>query len=179
MPGRLWIGGGRAQGNSAAENRTSCSWTSNFRECPASNALRELRRLMPSVNIIMVTVYEDNGRIFKALQAGANGYIIKSRLSEDFKLQAIRDVFKGGAPRCRSTSREGGELFSLPVPCAPRDKDLSAREDQVLKLLAFGVYLQARFGEKLDIGVETSAVSWASKTSAKNADVRGRIEAVY
>jgi DNA-binding NarL/FixJ family response regulator len=134
----------------------------------------ELRRIMPSVNIIMVTVYEDNGRIFKALQAGANGYIIKSRLSEDL-LQAIRDVFKGGAPMSIHIARKVVNYFHSMGPSRTAEKDLSAREDQVLKLLASG-FIYKEIGEKLNISVET--VRSHVKNICEKMHVRNRIEAV-
>ncbi len=168
------------KGNSAAETRTSCSWTSNCRECLASNALPELQgSLLPSVNIIMVTVYRrfECGRIFKALQAGGERFtdlFIKSRLSEDL-LQAIRDVFKGGAPMSIHIARKVVNYFHSLGPLRAADKDLSAREDQVLKLLASG-YIYKEIGEKLDIGVET--VRSHVKNICEKMHVRGRIEAV-
>jgi DNA-binding NarL/FixJ family response regulator len=134
----------------------------------------ELRRIMPSVNVIMVTVYEDNGRIFKALKAGANGYIIKSRLSEDL-LQAIRDVFKGGAPMSIHIARKVVNYFHSMGPSRTADKDLSAREDQVLKLLASG-FIYKEIGEKLNISVET--VRSHVKNICEKMHERGRIEAV-
>ena len=57
----------------------------------------ELRRIAPSVQIVMVTVYEDSERILKALKAGASGYLVKSSPPEQL-LHAIRDVSQGGAP---------------------------------------------------------------------------------
>lgn len=134
----------------------------------------ELRRLMPSVNIIMVTVYEDNGRIFKALKAGANGYIIKSRLSEDL-LQAIRDVFNGGAPMSIHIARKVVNYFHSMGPSRTSDKDLSAREDQVLTLLASG-FIYKEIGEKLNISVET--VRSHVEHICEKMHVRNRIEAV-
>ena len=134
----------------------------------------ELRRIMPSVNIIMVTVYEDNGRIFKALKAGANGYIIKSRLSEDL-LQAIREVFNGGAPMSIHIARKVVNYFHSMGPSRTDDKDLSPREDQVLTLLASG-FIYKEIGDKLTISVET--VRSHVEHICEKMHVRNRIEAV-
>ena len=57
----------------------------------------EIKKTAPSMQIIMVTVYEDSERIFRALKAGANGYLVKSSPPEQL-LAAIRDVSQGGAP---------------------------------------------------------------------------------
>jgi DNA-binding NarL/FixJ family response regulator len=134
----------------------------------------ELRRIMPSVNIIMVTVYEDNGRIFKALKAGANGYIVKSRLSADL-LQAIRDVFKGGAPMSIHIARKVVNYFHATGPSPTAEKNLSDREDQVLTLLASG-FIYKEIGEQLNISVET--VRSHVKNICEKMHVRSRIEAV-
>jgi DNA-binding NarL/FixJ family response regulator len=138
-------------------------------ECAA-----ELRRIMPAINIVMVTVYEDSGRIFKALKAGANGYIIKSRLSEDL-LQAIQDVFKGGAPMSIHIARKVVNYFHSTGPAQTADKNLSAREDQVLTLLASG-FIYKEIGEKLNISVET--VRSHVEHICDKMHVRNRIEAV-
>ena len=63
----------------------------------------QLKQLLPSVQIIMVTVYEDTERIFKALRAGACGYLLKRCTPEEL-LAAIREVQLGGA-RCPAKSR--------------------------------------------------------------------------
>src|SRR5579863_6377222 len=57
----------------------------------------QLKRLNPAPQVIMVTVYEDTDRIFRALKAGANGYLVKSSPPEEL-LDAVRDVDTGGAP---------------------------------------------------------------------------------
>jgi|SRR5579859_7345835 len=138
------------------------------------DCVAELRRIMPSVNIIMVTIYEDNSRIFKALKAGANGYIIKSRLSEDLLL-AIRDVFNGGAPMSIHIARKVVNYFHSIGPSRAAEKDLSAREDQVLTLLASG-FIYKEIGEKLNISVET--VRSHVEHICEKMHVRNRIEAV-
>ena len=66
-------------------------------ECTA-----QLKQLVPSVQIIMVTVYEDTERIFKALRAGACGYLLKRCTPEEL-VQAIREVRQGGAPMSHAT----------------------------------------------------------------------------
>src|SRR3984885_263172 len=59
-----------------------------------------LKQLLPTVQIIMVTVYEDTERIFKALRAGACGYLLK-RCTPEQLIAAIREVREGGAPMSR------------------------------------------------------------------------------
>src|SRR5438105_13513862 len=57
----------------------------------------QLKELLPAVQVIMVTVYEDPDRIFRALRAGASGYLLK-RAAPEQVLSAIREVHAGGAP---------------------------------------------------------------------------------
>src|SRR5207249_10800334 len=70
----------------------------------------ELKKLMPALQVIMVTVYEDSERIFKALKAGASGYLVKSGPPEQL-IAAIRDVFSGGAPMSGSIARKVVQHF--------------------------------------------------------------------
>ena len=65
----------------------------------------QLKQLMPSVQVIMVTVYEDTERIYKALRVGACGYLLK-RCPRQELLAAIRDVQQGGAPMSREIARK-------------------------------------------------------------------------
>lgn len=133
----------------------------------------ELKRVAPSVQIIMVTVYEDSERIFMALKAGASGYLVKSS-PPDQLLEAIRDVFGGGAPMSSHIARKVVRHFHLLGP-APEDGNLSPREQQVLALLASG-FIYKEIGEDLNIGVET--VRTYVKNICLKMHVRSRIEAV-
>ena len=75
----------------------------------------ELKRILPEVQVIMVTVYEDSDRIFKALKAGASGYLVKSGPPEQL-IAAIRDVFAGGAPMSGHIARKVVQHFHLMGP---------------------------------------------------------------
>lgn len=134
----------------------------------------ELKKLLPDVQVIMVTIYEDTDRIFKALKAGASGYLVKSAPPEQL-IAAIRDVFAGGAPMSGHIARKVVQHFHLIGP-APRESDnLSPREQQVLDLLAMG-FIYKEIAAKLDIGTET--VRTYVKNICQKMHVRGRLEAV-
>ena len=101
--------------------------------------VRQLKALLPATQFVMVTVYMDADRIFKALAAGATGYLLK-RSSHTELLQAIREVAAGGSPMSRNIARLIVEKFHAVVPQSP-DTDmerLSDRELDVLRLLARG-----------------------------------------
>src|SRR6185437_7566989 len=96
-----------------------------------------LKQLMPAVQIIMVTVYEDTERIYKALRAGACGYLLK-RCSPEELVFAIREVRQGGAPMSREIARKVIASFREPAATASEVEGLYPREREILELLANG-----------------------------------------
>jgi len=134
----------------------------------------EIKRNKPAMQIIMVTIYEDSERIFRALKAGANGYLVKSSPPEQL-LGAIRDVYQGGAPMSSPIARKVVQHFHLLGPSVDEEQNLSPRERQVLDLLAMG-FIYKEIGSKLDIGTET--VRTYVKNICQKMHVRGRLEAV-
>jgi len=99
--------------------------------------VRQLKPLLPATQFVMVTVYMDADRIFKALAAGATGYLLK-RSSHTELLQAIREVAAGGSPMSRNIARLIVEKFHGTPPMSPDVERLSDRELEVLRLLARG-----------------------------------------
>jgi len=102
-------------------------------ECTA-----QLKLLLPAVQIIMLTVYEDTETIFKALRAGACGYLLK-RSSLPEILNAIREILQGGAPMTSAIARKLVTTFQDPAHSADPGTALSARESEILELLARGL----------------------------------------
>ncbi len=137
-------------------------------ECTA-----QLKQLLPSVRIIMVTVYEDTERIFKALRAGACGYLLKRCTPEEL-LSAIREVRLGGVPMTREIARKVIASFQEPTTAAAEVEDLSPREREILELLAEG------FANKLiasRLGVSDGTVRWHLRHVYHKLHVRSRTEA--
>src|ERR1043166_1360265 len=66
---------------------------------------RQIKQRYPSVLIMMCTVFEDSEKIFNALKAGANGYILKKSAGETL-LEAIRELLRGGAPMSSDIARK-------------------------------------------------------------------------
>lgn len=140
-------------------------------ECTA-----HLRRLMPSVQVIMLTVYEDNEKIFKALRAGARGYLLKrAGMEPDRLLGAIREVKAGGAPMNSAIARKVVEAFQEPVEAGPDAEPLSRREREILELLCGG-YANKEIAERLHLSIET--VRDYLKSIYDKLHVRSRTEAV-
>src|SRR5712664_1363537 len=117
------------------------------------DCVAKLKRMLPSLQIIMVTIFEDSERIFRALKAGASGYLVKSRPPEQL-LEAIRDVHAGGSPMSSHIARKVVQHFHLLDPSPKEGENLSPREEQVLDLLASG-FIYKEIGDKLNISVET------------------------
>ncbi len=114
--------------------------------------VKKLKEIKPSIRIVMLTVYENPQRIFKALAAGAIGFVLKHRPSTEL-LNSIRDAHSGGAPMSSQIARKVVQFFQTNVP----DNDaetLSAREQEVLELLAKG-YLIKEIADQLGVGFVT------------------------
>jgi DNA-binding NarL/FixJ family response regulator len=122
----------------------------------------------------MLTVYEDSDRIFRALRAGADGYLVKSSPPE-ILLEAIDDVHHGGSPMSSHIARKVVQHFHLIGPSAEESENLSPREQEVLNLLSSG-YLYKEISDQLGIGIET--VRTYVKNICQKMHVRNRVEAV-
>jgi DNA-binding NarL/FixJ family response regulator len=133
-----------------------------------------LRKELPTTHFIMLTVYEDSERIFQALQAGADGYLVKSSPT-DVLLRAIEDVHQGGAPMSSHIARKVVQQFRQPSPAKDETEGLAPREREVLTLLASG-FVYKEIADQLGIGTET--VKTYVKNICKKLHVRNRLEAV-
>ena len=133
-----------------------------------------LREEISSAHVIMLTVYEDIERIFQALQAGADGYLVKSSPTEVL-LRAIEDVYMGGSPMSSHIARMVVRQFRQSGPAKDETEGLSKREREVLNLLASG-FIYKEIGDKLGIGATT--VKTYVESICKKLHVRNRLEAV-
>jgi len=136
--------------------------------------VRQLKQLMPTLQVMMLTVYEDTENIFNALAAGATGYMLK-RTSRDELLDAIREVHRGGSPMTTHIARKVVLSFQKPAPMASPTETLSPREQEVLDCLAKG-FLYKEIAEKLNISYET--VHTYIRRIYEKLQVRTRTEAV-
>jgi DNA-binding NarL/FixJ family response regulator len=133
----------------------------------------QLKQLMPSVQIIMVTVYEDTERIFKALRAGACGYLLKRCTPEEL-LSAVREVRQGGVPMSREIARKVIASFQEPLTAAAEVEDLSPREREILELVADG-FPNKEIASRL--GLSDGTVRWHLRHVYHKLHVRSRTEA--
>ena len=100
--------------------------------------VEELKRLLPKTKVLMLTVFEDGDQLFRAIAAGASGYLLKST-DPDRLLSAIREVYEGGAPITSSVARKMVDYFRIIRPMTPVTTALSEREENALKFLAEGL----------------------------------------
>ncbi len=133
----------------------------------------QLKQLLPSVQIIMVTVYEDTERIFKALRVGACGYLLK-RCTPQELLSAIHEVRQGGAPMSREIARKVITSFQEPLTIAAEVEDLSPREREILELLSAG-FANKEIADR--VGVSDGTVRWHLRHVYNKLHVRSRTEA--
>ena len=99
--------------------------------------VQQLKVMKPTLQILMLTVYEDADKIFASLEAGASGYFLK-RTPPDQLLQGIRDVHTGGSPMSAQIARKVVESFKREHPPADTASSLTDRETEILDLLSKG-----------------------------------------
>src|SRR5579859_5362559 len=119
--------------------------------------LEKLKVQCPDMQVLMLTVYEDTEKIFRALAAGANGYLLK-RSSPETLLAAIQEVHSGGSPMTSSIARKVVASFQKQKPAADaageKPGQLSPREQAVLDGLAKGLTYK-QLASELDISIDT------------------------
>jgi DNA-binding NarL/FixJ family response regulator len=123
---------------------------------PGMNGIECVSRLKgkyPDIEVVMLTVYHDADSVFKSLAAGANGYLLKRAQREELRA-AIHQVLAGGSPMSSQIARKVVLAFRQPVPAENETSRLSAREQEVLALLAKG-FSYKEIASQLNIGYDT------------------------
>jgi DNA-binding NarL/FixJ family response regulator len=136
--------------------------------------VRQLKQVLPEVQVMMLTVYEDTENIFNALAAGATGYLLK-RTPRAELMAAIEEVRRGGSPMTAHIARKVVQSFQRPAPATDSAANLSQREQEVLDCLSQG-FLYKEIADKLGISYET--VHTYIRRIYEKLQVRTRTEAV-
>jgi DNA-binding NarL/FixJ family response regulator len=136
--------------------------------------VRQLKTLLPDTQFVMVTVYQDTHHIFMALAAGATGYLLK-RTSQDELIDALKQVHEGGSPMTGNIARKVVQALQQPGAYSSEMNGLSARQWEVLELLAQG-YLCKEIAVSLDMSVFT--VNTYLRRIYEKLHVRSRAQAV-
>lgn len=111
-------------------------------------ATRRAKQILPNVNIIIITVFENSSRVYDALCAGATGYLTKNT-NQIGLLNAINEVVNGGAPMSANIARMIVDSFHRNT-----QSPLSERETEVLAKLSEGKSYKS-IADQLDIGLTT------------------------
>jgi DNA-binding NarL/FixJ family response regulator len=125
----------------------------NLPKMSGIECVRKLKTLLPRLQILMLTMYEDDELVFQSLMAGASGYLVK-RTSPAELLQAIEEVHSGASPMSGKIARTVVEYFQKLQTASPQDENLSKREQEILDLLVKG-YRYKEIADALSISFET------------------------
>lgn len=117
------------------------------------DCLRRLKARLPVVQVLMVTMYDDGDRVFKALLAGASGYLLKVSIAAEI-VPAVREVMQGGSPLNSFIARKVVKFFQERPPAPKDDAGLTPREREVLELLAKGLTYK-EIAARLIISIDT------------------------
>ena len=114
--------------------------------------LGRIKAISPSTELIMLTVFDDEKKIFEAICAGASGYLLKSAQPHEI-IEAVHQVLVGGAPMDARIARKVLEMFSrLSLPT--EEYGLTGREKEILRLIVDGLTAKG-IAEKLFLSFRT------------------------
>jgi DNA-binding NarL/FixJ family response regulator len=146
----------------------------NLGEMDGIECIRHLTELMPEAQVLILTVFEDTEQIFRALAAGARGYLLK-RLPPKKLVEAIQEVCDGGSPMSAPIARKVVQSFKKTPARGDESADLSPREHSVLNGLAEGLAYK-QIADQLGVSIHT--VRNYIRRIYEKLHVRSRTEAV-
>jgi DNA-binding NarL/FixJ family response regulator len=133
-----------------------------------------LHERCPNLAVVVLTVYEDNERVFDALCAGASGYLLKN--TPPIKLlDALRDAVNGGAPMSSEIARRVIDLFRRYRPPEKAAHSLTPHEVRLLRLLVEGHSYKSAAGE---LGVSVNTIAFHIQNIYGKLQVHSKSEAV-
>jgi DNA-binding NarL/FixJ family response regulator len=118
-----------------------------------AEGVRALRERHPATEVLMLTVYADEDKVFQSICNGAVGYLLKKTPAARL-LDAIREAATGGAPMSPEVARKVVTLFRKTAPHGQADEPLTPQERRLLQLLTEGHSYQS-VGEQLGVSVNT------------------------
>lgn len=125
----------------------------NLPQMSGIDCTRKLKALLPEVQVLILTMYEDSEQVFNSIMAGASGYLVK-RTPPAKILEAIQEIHTGASPMSGRIARMMVEHFRNIKRAAPELENLSKREAEVLELLAKG-YRYKEIADALSVGFDT------------------------
>ena len=146
----------------------------NLPDFSGAEITSRLKAQLPDISVVVLTVYNDAEHIFKALRAGARGYLLKQATAGEI-LAAITEAHRGGAPMTSEIARKVIAAFHEPAPAPAPTETLAPREMEILQLVANG-YANKEVADKLMITLST--VCWYLNEIYKKLHVQSRVQAV-
>lgn len=146
----------------------------NLPDMSGAEVTAKLKDHLPDLNVVVLTVYNDSDHIFKALRAGACGYLLKQASASEI-VSAITEADAGGAPMTSEIARKVLATFSGPRPEKDAADPLTPREKEILELVATG-YANKEIADQL--GLTTGTVCWYLNAIYRKLHVQSRIQAV-
>ncbi len=135
---------------------------------------RLLKQRFPALQVIILTVYDDDTRVFEALCAGATGYLLKNTPPGRL-MDGIREVANGGSPVSPEIARRIIALFQKVRPPEKSDKGLTPHELRILKLLVDGYNYKTA---AVELNVSINTVSFHVRRIYEKLQVHSKSEAV-
>lgn len=135
--------------------------------------VEKLKQKLPDLQIMMITVYEEDEQIFQSILAGASGYILKRTPPAEL-LEAIKELHEGGSPMSVQIARKVVDAFRKIGKSAKDTENLSDRENAILSQVVKG-YQDQEIADELCISVKT--VRTHLRNIYKKLQVRSRTEA--
>jgi DNA-binding NarL/FixJ family response regulator len=115
--------------------------------------VRTVKFNFPNIQVMMFTVFEDDEKIFDAIRAGASGYLLKKTAPQEI-LEAIKDLYFGGAPMTPSIARRVIKSFQGQPSAVVEDYQLTARENEILYSLVEGLSYK-KIADKYFVSIST------------------------
>lgn len=138
------------------------------------DGIREMRRRYPSILPVVLSVHDDDGRIFDALCAGAAGYLLKTT-PPAVLLESLQQVVSGGSPISPEIAKRTIALFRQIRPPRGSDHALTPHETRLLQFLADGHNYRTA-AERLRVSVST--ISFHMRNIYRKLEVHSKAEAV-
>ena len=136
--------------------------------------MRLIKKSHPNMLLLVLSVYEDDERIFEALCAGASGYLLKKTPPARL-LESLREAVNGGAPMSPEVARRVISIFREIRPPENADYELTPHETRLLKLLVEGHNYKTAAAE---LGVSVNTISFHLKHIYEKLQVHSKSEAV-
>ena len=136
--------------------------------------VRILKERYPSLLILMITVYDDDERIFDAICAGASGYLLKKTPPAKL-IDSIKEAFEGGAPMTPEIARRVMEMFRQNRSAEREEYNLTAHETRLLKLFVQGHNYKTA---AVELNVSINTINFHVRNIYDKLQVHSRAQAV-